>query len=71
MISRFTYLYDPAGNRTAEAREDGDLRVFVYDPTNQLISELRTDGDSWSDLTADQWGNMGTSGWGRGGIVKN
>ena len=34
VISRFTYLYDPAGNRIAEAREDGDLRVFVYDPTN-------------------------------------
>ncbi|WP_437225936.1 hypothetical protein SH661x_004318 [Planctomicrobium sp. SH661] len=64
VLSRFTYTYDPVGNRLSEAREDSDLRLFVYDPTNQLISERRTDGDSWETLTADQWGDLSVLGWG-------
>jgi len=64
MISRFTYLYDPDGNRTSETREDGTLRLWTYDPTNQLISEQRTEGTSWETLFADQWSNMSTLGWG-------
>jgi|GEM_PF-1928221 len=64
LISRFTYTYDPVGNRTQEAREDGDLRIWTYDPTNQLISEQRTEGESWSAFTADQWSGMGVNDWG-------
>lgn len=44
LISRFTCTYDPLGNRTQEAREDGTLRVWQYDATSQLISETRDDG---------------------------
>jgi|GEM_PF-4791646 len=64
VISRFTYLYDAAGNRTQEAREDGTLRVWKYDLTGQLVSEQRTAGGSWENLTADQWGGMSVSGCG-------
>ena len=60
----FTSAPQPVGNRTQEAREDGDLRIWTYDPTNQLISEQRTEGESWSALTADQWDGMGVNDWG-------
>jgi len=60
----FTSTPQSVGNRTQEAREDGDLRIWTYDPTNQLISERRTEGESWSALTADQWGGMGVNDWG-------
>ena len=44
IISRFTYLYDPAGNRLHEFREDSSQKLWTYDPTNQLISEEIADG---------------------------
>jgi len=43
VISRFTYSYDPAGNRTGQTRDDGEVRIWSYDSTNQLVGENKSD----------------------------
>ena len=59
VISRFTYLYDPAGNRTSETREDGAHKLWTYDSTSQLISEEIADdvGTSRTTYVYDLLGN--------------
>ena len=44
VISRFTYTYDPIGNRAQEVRDEGTTTLtWSYDATSQLTNETRTD----------------------------
>ncbi len=40
-VSRYTYTYDPVGNRTSELAADGELVLWSYDRLYQLTGEQR------------------------------
>ena len=39
VISRFTYTYDPVGNRLQEVGDEGTTLTWSYDATSQLTNE--------------------------------
>jgi len=46
LITRFTFVYDPVGNRTDVRRQDGQVVKYTYDAKNRLTEDHTTGADA-------------------------
>jgi hypothetical protein len=64
VLTAYTYLLDPVGNRTQVSDYAGKVTQYGYSPRNELLQEVVSAAPlSWESFTLAQWLDFTSAQW--------